>query len=325
MKRQKMALIMAVLTALVFIGVVVWTVMFGVQDLVPTNITSAVASAQSGMRTTIVALAAGIVAVAGLFYTDQTLRHTRARDREQADLTQQAQVIDRYAAAITHLASDKPTEQLGGVYFLEGISRASKVEHATVVKILAGFVRERAPRNEKLSEESDSDVRPPTAVQAALTVLSRRPDGYTQPLRVDLSHADLRGADLSSADLPFANLRHADLRNADLGSAKIPTADLRYSDLRGADLEAAYLQVARLTNAKLENAWLEYADLTSADLSETDLTKAQGLTVEQLVQARPWLSTALPKELGNSPEVAVRIAHVEAEEAAWQAEAKTGS
>ncbi|MGW6704319.1 hypothetical protein ACWGDE_05440 [Streptomyces sp. NPDC054956] len=45
-------------------------------------------------------LVAGVVAAAGLYYTDRTLRHTRERDREQVELTREGQVTDRYVEAV---------------------------------------------------------------------------------------------------------------------------------------------------------------------------------------------------------------------------------
>ncbi|MFI0262299.1 hypothetical protein ACH4OW_25030 [Streptomyces sp. NPDC017056] len=54
----------------------------------------------TGFRTALVALGAGLIAAAGLFYTHRTLQHTREKDQEQAEIAREGQVTDRYVAAI---------------------------------------------------------------------------------------------------------------------------------------------------------------------------------------------------------------------------------
>ncbi|TMR99534.1 pentapeptide repeat-containing protein [Nonomuraea basaltis] len=300
------------------------------------KMTPAVASVVSGFRTAVVALGAGLVAGAGLVYTHRTLEHTRLRDREQteltrhtlevtrktlehtrdkdreqAELTREGQVTDRFTKAIGQLALTE-VEKLGGVYSLERIMRDSAKDHPTVVEVLAAFVRQHAPAHPPDSAGSaKAERRLDEAVQAALTVLGRRPKDREEPFRIDLHRTDLQKADFNTANLAGAHLWETNLREANLDWVNLSEANLFRADLTGANLSGALM----------ENATLDQANLEGAILLE-----AEGLTVAQVVAAYPTSSTRLPDELRADPQVQERIAEVEAEEArrmeaAWRARA----
>lgn len=152
----------------------------------------------TGFRTTLVALAAGAIAALALYYThrnhklaqrqyqqtQEQFEHIREKDQQEAALTREGQVTERYVGAVKLLASDELTERLGGIYALERIMRDSEKDHATVVEVLAAFVRQHAPalmsRERAADDEEDAEVRedsprsPAEDVQAVLTVLGRR-------------------------------------------------------------------------------------------------------------------------------------------------------
>ncbi len=247
------------------------------------------ATTVSGLRTALVALGAGLVAVVGLFYTHQTWLQTRSRDSGQRQLTWEGQVTDRFSKAVGQIASDKPVEQLGGIYALERIMRDSEKDHATIVEILAAFVREHAtaPVESTKSEASHrrrirlsgsrkrkasappvnptpARIRPTQPVQAALTVLGRRPDRF-EPFRLDLRSTDLRGGVLNDAHLRRADLRSAHLDRADLRGAHLEGADLRIAVLTGADLRGTDLRTNKLTFDYLLEAYLDEETQLPAD------------------------------------------------------------
>jgi uncharacterized membrane protein (DUF485 family) len=168
-------------------------------------------------------------------------------------LTQQGQITDRYTNAIEQLGSDKLDVRLGGIYALERVAKDSERDHSVVVEVLSAFVREASDpvKRFRASQRDDgkstvlpdaeraealrfvAGEKPPTDVQAALTVLGR--------LRwlADVSRGDLTGACLLGV-----NLRGADLRGADLREADLQGADLQGADLQGADLRKAVLKGA---------------------------------------------------------------------------------
>ncbi|WP_333779007.1 hypothetical protein [Streptomyces sp. IBSBF 3136] len=73
-----------------------------------THLSPAVATTVTGVRTAMVALGAGGLAVVGILYTHRTWHQAR-----------EGQVTDRYTRAISQIASDKQVEQLGGIYALD--------------------------------------------------------------------------------------------------------------------------------------------------------------------------------------------------------------
>ncbi|WP_105973743.1 pentapeptide repeat-containing protein [Streptomyces geranii] len=245
----------------------------------------------TGFRTMVVAILASIFAALGLVYTHVTLQHTRDKDREQATLTREGQMTDRYATAIELLAAAELTKRLGGIYALERIMRDSPKDHETIIEVLAAFVREHSPRPEQ-DESVESEREHETMkdhVQAALTVLGRRPE-RTESFAINLRNTDLRAAHLPRAKLRSANLQgsfleYAELQGADLLEANMEACHLENADLSGADLtsvnlrrshlHSTSLKEARLDHAKLFYALLRYCDLTNASLVKANLSNAR--------------------------------------------------
>jgi hypothetical protein len=330
--RERRALTAALLVA---VAVFLWLLWQGPWVLdhahLTKEMTPGVAAVVSGFRTAVLAIGAGLVAGAGLVFTHRTLEHTRAKDREQAELTRgtveltsrtlehtqsrdreqaelmrEGQVTDRFTRAIGQLASDGPVEQLGGVYALERIMRDSAKDHPTVVEVLAAFIRHHAPVQSK-SDPVASPAEPAQRlteparrltepVQAALTVLGRRPQDRHEPFWVDLHRTDLRSADLQDAQLPGVQLWEANLAGANLFGATLTGANLFRTDLTGANLRQALLRRTMLDQAYLQ---------------ETILRDAEELTAEQVVAAYPFHSTQLPDDLAADPQVRARVAEVE--------------
>lgn len=251
----------------------------------------------TGFRTTLVALGAGAVAGAGLYYTDRTLRHTRDRDREQAEIARDGQVTGRYVEAIKLLASERTVERLGGIYALERIMRDSAKDHFTVVEVLAAFVRD------QVSVAPDTELAPTSrleeSVQAALTVLGRRPP-LEEPFRIDLRRTDLRGVDLQDARLERVRLAGARLEGANLIGAHLEEAWLRETQLGGAWFDRAHLEGAYLRGADLRGASLKETHLQGTQLFNADLSTAVGLTPDQVGEAVLDVETKLPPAVAST-------------------------
>ncbi|MFF9377903.1 pentapeptide repeat-containing protein [Streptomyces griseoluteus] len=231
----------------------------------------------TGFRTMLVAVGAGVIAGLGLYYThknhqhtEKLFAHTREKDREQAELTREGQVTERYVEAIKLLSSENLTQRLGGIYSLERIMHDSERDHALVIEVLAAFIRDLSFRdlvNAEAQTAAYSSYRHGAArddLQAALTVLGRR------PTRAEPFDIDLRGVRLPRVNLSGANLSAADLRDADLSGALMYGANLA-----GAELEGANLKGTRLAGAQMSGALLIRTDLSHADLSDAKLHAAQ--------------------------------------------------
>ncbi|MBY8866275.1 pentapeptide repeat-containing protein [Streptomyces sennicomposti] len=231
----------------------------------------------TGFRTMLVAVGAGVIAGLGLYYThknhqhtEKLFTHTREKDREQAEITREGQVTERYVEAIKLLSSDNLTQRLGGIYSLERIMHDSERDHALVIEVLAAFIRDLSfqdlvnaeAQNAAYSAYRHGAIR--DDLQAALTVLGRR------PARKEPFDIDLRGVRLPRVNLTRANLSAADLRDADLSGALLYEANLA-----GAELEGANLKGAQMAGAQMREALLIRADLTNADLSMASLHSTQ--------------------------------------------------
>ncbi|MEB8343413.1 pentapeptide repeat-containing protein [Streptomyces endophyticus] len=238
----------------------------------------------TGFRTMLVAIAAGGLTAAGLYYTrrkhqlereqlqhtqqqfaesqqqfETTLRETQKRDAEQAELTREGQVSDRYVEAIKLLGSVNLAERLGGIYSLKRILHDSAKDHDTVVEVLAAYVRQHAP-SAAVEPGDNPSGRPTTDVQAALTAIALRPNRDENPT-IDLSGVDLSGAVLKEAVLDLVDFRKARLTRADLEDAVMQEAVLDGAHLEHANLYGAVLCGARLADAKVDCANLMHADL----------------------------------------------------------------
>lgn len=240
------------------------------------------ADALNSVRQTLLAATAGSVATVGLGFTVRTFF-----------LSRRGQITDRYSKAVAQLASDKMEERLGGIYALEHIMIESERDHRTVLQVLAAFIRTQSPRPATvtvptlppLAEQSFDKPRCPADVQAALTVIAKRPSRPWLAEVIDLSFADLSGADLKRAALQGADLNHTVLIQANLLYADLRNTDLRGAVLFGSTCSSALISEAVLARADLRHARLARANFNKSSLVETDARYA-ALTHANLSNAK---------------------------------------
>lgn len=118
-----------------------------------------------------------------------------------------------------------------------------------------------------------------------------------------LEEAVLIFAHLDAANLATAHLERAKLRKANLTGANLRGGQLQEAELDGANLTGACLKFADLTEADLRGANLTGANLRKANLERADLQSAnlegvEGLTQDQLSQAK-LCRTTLPDTLSS--------------------------
>jgi uncharacterized protein YjbI with pentapeptide repeats len=216
------------------------------------------------VRTALLTLLAGTIAVIGVIYTARTFA-----------LNQQGQITERFTRAIDQLGHQQIDVRLGGIYALERIARDSAVDHNPVMEILTGFLRERSRQ-----QAPDDDRKTlATDIQAALSVVARRRVEHDGPPHLDFSHAHLAWgrfyeATLTHADLSFSDLSHANLDAVDLSSASLADAELDSASLIEANLTEASARNASLKRAELHHTNLEGAYLARCDLSDAMLTSS---------------------------------------------------
>ncbi|MFF0033522.1 pentapeptide repeat-containing protein [Streptomyces avermitilis] len=336
LKRQRIAMTAVAILAVIGYALLLWRGPWWIDGahLRSKNLQPADGVVITGFRTMLVAVGAGALAALGLYYTHKSHRqtemlfeHTREKDREQAELTREGQVTERYVEAIKLLSSGNLTQRLGGIYSLGRIMRDSEKDRRTVIEVLSAFIRDKcpAPDPDEAPQWDEFVWRVDSDIQAAITTLSRRPDPEESGFNIE--EVDLRGVNaihlrlnkcyLKSARLDGMKAVEADFTDATLHDAYLPGADLRGAQLVGANLRFAHLNSANLATANLKGADLSHASLhearlNNANLSGVDLRKTSGLTVETLRRAILTSETRLPVELAADASIVARIATCEA-------------
>lgn len=118
----------------------------------------------TGFRTMVVAVGAGVLAAAGIYYThrnhklareqfthtqkqfelaQEQFEYQREQDRESAKTEREARATEQYVTAVKLLASESDTERLGAIYSLERIMRDSPRDTEAIETLLTTFTRER--------------------------------------------------------------------------------------------------------------------------------------------------------------------------------------
>jgi len=225
-----------------------------------------------------------------------TLESNQTKARDELKLAQEGQITERFTRAIEQLGNEKLEIRLGGIYALERIANESEKDYWPIKKILAAYIRDKSPREVKLS---DNQKKASSDIQAIFPIIRKSNyslnagvSNYLDLQRTNLFGANLEGANLEGAKLcltylPGANLKGANLKGANLISTWLGAANLSFAQCKGADLSFA----------KCKGANLSGADLSGADLSGADLSGAENLTVDQLSKAKTLYKAQLDLEL----------------------------
>ncbi|MGA5425146.1 pentapeptide repeat-containing protein [Streptomyces lavendulocolor] len=254
----------------------------------------------------------GLAALGALLFTWMQV----SQASKELRISEQGHITNRFNAAIGNMGSKSVDVRLGGIYSLQRIMEDSPRDHATIVSVLAAYVREHAPRSAGALQDDPTEP-PPTDIQAAMTVLAnRRPDKAgvkasfvdlsrttlpaLKPLHTRDSDINLRGVVFTEAELTEAPFDQADMEGSLLNGANLTYAGFIDSDLRGASFQDANLTNAsfcgmkgagrRPVCAKLTNTVLYGANLTNGDLSPADLRGALICTDWKVGRGRPPVS-----------------------------------
>src|SRR5690242_8538811 len=175
--------------------------------------------------TTLATIGSVLLVAVGLFITN-------AENRQQQALTERGQITERFGRAVDQLGSDKLDVRLGGVYALERLMHDSRADEPNIIEVLSAYVRDHPASAAGSHKKTSASTQPhlPTDVQAALTVLGRRPDP-AHHTGVDLTDADISGAQLRGVKFDRVDLTGANLTDANLSDAHLTRADLTGANL----------------------------------------------------------------------------------------------
>ncbi|MFG1872127.1 pentapeptide repeat-containing protein [Micromonospora arborensis] len=221
------------------------------------------------------AVGALVVSTISIYYTGN-----------QARLQEQGQVTDRYTKAVEQLGSSQVSVRLGAIYSLERLMRDSPDDQSTIVKVLSGFVRERAVDNHPGYDRereiwppldqprAEAESRPATDVQTAVTVIGRSNLGSHQGPIIDFSGADLSNVDLSSGNYEYGNFEETALIGAKLSRANLRGITATAADLSRTEGHDVNFQGATLNRARLDEALLYPVDFRAANLNRVQAVRA---------------------------------------------------
>ena len=134
------------------------------------------ANLEDAYRRTLAQILGGLALLYGLHLTYRRIVATEDNVRvaqETVRVAQEGQITERFTRAIEQLGHKEMAIRLGGIYALERIAKDSEKDHGPIMEVLTAYVRERAPRQEE-EETQNGAKKPPTDIQAILTVIGRR-------------------------------------------------------------------------------------------------------------------------------------------------------
>jgi hypothetical protein len=160
--------------------------------------------------------------------------------------------------------------RLGAIYALERIAKDSERDHWPIMEVLCAYIRN--PQNsgtpvlpesgKAFTAESRKSVRSPRIdVQAALTVIGRRPPERIQYEVANGLRLNFEGANLQDAILSHADFSRASFKRAALDLARIDFARLETANLWGASMDSAIFQYCRLRDACFASSTLSNASI----------------------------------------------------------------
>lgn len=198
-------------------------------------------------------------------------------NQKNIELNEQKLVAERLMSAITQLGHDSVATRTGAIYVLERVAQDSPQEYWTIMEILTAFVRENGviPKFTKSQAGTQQEIKVPTDIQAAVTVIGRRNTSQDPTdKKIDLRNAQLRGVDFSNANLQRANLSNSDLCGACLQGADLFKANLDGAKLAQCNLYQVILQEASLRGANLAGAIANKGLFYGANLRDANLVGA---------------------------------------------------
>ncbi|MDD9863560.1 MAG: pentapeptide repeat-containing protein, partial [Gammaproteobacteria bacterium] len=219
-------------------------------------------------------------------------KHSKIADK-QTNIDQQRNRAEALAKASDLLGNGEVAAQQGGLFALGQLARSSKEDHPDIMKIVAGFIRHRAPVP---PPPSPAPVRA-VEVEAAATVIRDRELDHDTKLD-DLVKRKEDGT-LEEKEWRF-DLSGIQLNNIDFTRVDMSVVNMSDSVFKGCIFERANFSEANLTKANLSDSDLGGATLKNADLTGADLSSAQGLTQAQV-------NDALGNKKGGGTEEATKL------------------
>lgn len=179
--------------------------------------------------------------------------------------------------------------RLGALYSLERLLTESIRDQRAIIETLCAYIRENSPLTVPEDEAGKKqflrgDIPPrPTHradVQAALTIIGRRPETIQLRAKREGWHLDLRNTnlvayDFSNLNYDFARFDNSFLNEANMSGANLANCSLENTFMRSTKMRAAIFHSAKFYHCDVKGAEIEDTDFSRALLVGTDLRNAQ--------------------------------------------------
>ena len=221
--------------------------------------------------------------------------------RRKADYDPPGQRLDLRNTDLHGADLDKANLQgaiLAGANLLQAHLKEAKLQDADLGSaILSGAILDEANLLRAVLVRADlrEAILDNANLQQAHLTRAKLQRAHLVEAKLPLAH--LVGANLQGATLLEAALQGVYLKDANLEEARLTGADLRESDLSQANLRRADLTGTKLQNTSLDYAKMQEAVIARAELQGVDLSGADGLTSQQLVEAKGDEYTKLPPDV----------------------------
>ena len=215
--------------------------------------------AENEARKTLAQIVGGVAILAGLYFTDETLKISAGQNRlavaqaelagKQLQLSIAGQITDRFTKATDQIGSGSVAVRIGGILAFDRLSKdTDNGDFWHVMALLATWVKSSSPWP---PGKATMNKIPPD-IQTAMDVIGfRDPKRDDKDSRLDLSDSDLRKAYLYLTHLDDIDFSNSHLEGADLSEATFDDSVLTGAHLNGADLGGAHLKGCTVTTAEL--------------------------------------------------------------------------
>jgi len=208
-------------------------------------------------------------------------------ENKKANIAEKAQITDRFSRAIEQLNNENIYMRIGAIQALERIGYDSEDDVLGVLRLLAGFVRDKSPWDNKGADIIPSDAK------EGFGVIVRLAGNYKELLKKDKkSRLDLSATNLA----PFPLITEGYFYRFDFGRSNITggflQSNFEWASFFGTDLTHTIFSNCNFRHASFMQALLDSARFYGSDMSNailhlatcnnTDFSTAKNLTTEML-------------------------------------------
>jgi uncharacterized protein YjbI with pentapeptide repeats len=229
-------------------------------------------------RKTLAQILGGLVVLVGLILT----YYSYQLNVDKQDLDRERQMTDRFSKAIEHLADEKQSIRLGGLFELERISKDSPKDFSSAMEVISSFIREKSPfQKTTYDEKKENEIIYLNIKYRKYQDLTEEEKNYVLPEEIKLALKIIGRREIKSeTDHKVLNLRGININKADLSNLEFSDVDFSGSNLYGVNFRESKLLNANLSDSILYNCNFYKGKIFDSEITNSDLRQAKFLETE---------------------------------------------